>query len=97
MSDSVQFQCSCRGVDLIIIPHLFAFSVKQTINDIDVAPGLLRNVRLDVDCLSIVPGVLVPVGHKLLWNAQREVRIVEANLDKVLEHGCSPSFSLEDM
>ena len=95
MSDSVQFQSGCQGVDLIIVPHLFAFSVEQAIYDIDMAPGLLRKICFDVDCLSIIPGVLVPVGHELLRNAQSEVGIVEANLDKVLEHGCFLSLIRE--
>ena len=55
----------------------------------DVTPGDLGNTSPDVEVVSVVPGVLVPVGHKLLRNAEGEVRTVETNVDKVLEHGVS--------
>ena len=89
MSDSVQFQGGCRDVDLVIIPHPVTFHLEHAIDDSDMAPGALGNVLPDVEALSIVHGVLVPVGHELSRNAEGEVRIVELNVEKSLEHGVS--------
>ena len=68
---------------------MVAFHLEHAIDDGDMAPGALGNVLPDVEVLSIIPGVLVPVGHELPRNAEGEVRIVETNVDKALEHGVS--------
>ena len=88
MSDSVQFQ-GCQRIDPVILPHLGAFHLEHAIDDGDATPGVLGNVLPDVEVVSIVPSVLIPVGHELLRNAEGEVRIVESNVDKGLEHGVS--------
>ena len=89
VSESIQFQCGRHAVDLVIRPQLVAFFLEHVIDENDAESGLLRNVLLDVDNISIIPGVLVPVGHERLRNAQREVRFVETNVDKILRHGIS--------
>ena len=88
MSDSVQFQGRQR-IDPIILPHLAAFHLEHAIDDGDVTPGILGNTLPDVEVVSVVPSVLVPVGHELLRDAEGEVRIVETNVDKGLEQGVS--------
>lgn len=89
MSDSIQFQGSYRGVDLVILPHLVTFFLEHAVYELDTTPGTRGNVLFDEDTLSIVHGVLVPVVCELLRNAQSEVRVVETNTDKVLGHGVS--------
>lgn len=88
MSDSIQFQGRQR-VDPIILPHLAALHLEHAVDDGDATPGSLGNALPDVKVVSVVPGVLVPVGHELPRDAEGEVRIVELNVDKGLEHGVS--------
>ena len=64
ISDSVQFQGSCRGIDLIILPHIVAFFLEHAVYDLDTTPGKLGNVLSDEETLSIVHGVLVPVVYE---------------------------------
>ena len=61
MLDSVQSQSGCRGIDLIILPHLVAFFLEHAVYELDTTPGLLRNILPDVEVLSVIPDVLVPV------------------------------------
>ena len=68
---------------------MVAFHLEYAIDDGYVTPGSLGNALSDVYALSIVPRVLVPVGHELLRDAEGEVRIVETNVDKALDHGVS--------
>lgn len=86
MSDSVQFQ-SRQRVDPVILSHSAAFHLEHAVDDGDATLGVLGNPLPDVEVVSVVPSVLVPVGHELLRNAEGEVRIVETNVDKGLEHG----------
>ena len=58
---------------------MVAFLLEHAIDDGDVTPGSLGNALPDVEVVSVVPSVLVPVGHKLLWDAEGEVRFLFSN------------------
>ena len=88
MSDSVQFK-GRRRVDLVILSHLAAFYLEYAIDDGNATPGSLGNAPPNVGVVSVVPSVLVLVGHELPRNAESEIRIVKTDVDKALEHGVS--------